>query len=593
MKKSVLLVLLFTLACLLPAMEFMKLADIKPGMEGEGKTIFKGSAIETFKFKILGILDKFVSDKNMIIAELFAPELTDSGVIAGMSGSPVYIGGKLIGSVSYGLSNFSKKPIAGITPIEDILKTSNYNTPVASVDISDIKIDFSKENIKHVAGAIRNQIVSRMNFSPAGYMTPIKLFSSSSGFSPEAVAILKEVFVPLQNFNIGKEIEKKGINEELFTVRPADAVAIPLIRGDAMYSATGTVTHVDGKQVYVFGHPFFNLGTVDFPLHRAEIISIVPSYESSFKLAVARNMVGAVQQDRFSGVQAELGKTPYMIPLKIFLKNRNKLFNLELVSHPLLTPALTQMSLLNALLAEYQEFGFQSIAVSGKIFIENEDNVVLEDLFSGTAAFDEFSSLVMAVNYFLMNNREKKIKIQKMDFEISGREAIKKAELENVLIDKNAYLPEEPMAIRMFLKNEKGADFEEQLSIKAPSLKPGSVFYLIAADAMEVTAFDAKFINTAYFPNKLNALIRAINNIRKNNRIYLKIFIPSKGIFINGFEYPFLPSSIGNVLLYNSLSKDQASVQVSTITEYQYEIPAVVSGKKIFKLTIKERKNES
>ena len=85
----------------------------------------------------------------------------------------------------------------------------------------------------------------------------------------------------------------------------------------------------------------------------------------------------------------------------------------------------------------------------------------------------------------------------------------------------------------------------------------------------------------------------AINNIRKNNRIYLKIFVPSKGIFINGFEYPYLPSSISNVLLYNTISKDQANVQISTIAEYQYEIPAAVSGKKIFKLTIKERKNES
>jgi hypothetical protein len=593
MKKNILLIICLSIACLLPATEFMKLSDVKPGMEGEGRTIFKGSTSETFKFKVLGILDRFVSDKNMIIAELFAPELTESGVIAGMSGSPVYIGGKLIGSVSYSLANFSKKPIAGITPIEDILKISNYNTPVSSVEISDIQIDFKKESIQRTAEAIRNQLVSLMNYSPAKSMMPIKLFSNSRGFIPEAMTFLRDVFVPLQNLNIARDFSKQRLNEEQFTVQPADAVSIPLIRGDALYAATGTVTHVDGKKVYVFGHPFFNLGTVDFPLHRAEVISVVPSYESSFKLAVTRNMVGAVQQDRFSGVQGELGRTPTMIPVKIFLKNRNKIFNLELISHPLLTPTLAYMSLLNALLAEYQEFGFQSIAVSGKIFIENEDNVILNDLYSGVSAFDEFSTLVMVINYFLMNNKEKNIKIQKMDFEISGREVIKNAALENVLIDKNAYLPEEPIAIRMYLKNEKGDNFEEQVTIKAPSLKPGSVFYLMAADAMEITEFDTKLIKTVYFPSKLKSLIRAINNIRKNNRIYLKIFVPSQGIFINGFEYPYLPSSLSNVLLYNSLSKDQANVQMSTIAEYQYEIPAAVSGKKIFKLTIKERKNES
>jgi len=592
MKRIILLAVGLGLSCWLAATDIMKLSEIKPGMEGEGKTIFKGSNIESFKFKVLGILDKFVSDKNLIIAELFAPELNEGGVIAGMSGSPVYIDGKLIGSVSYGLSNFSKKPIAGITPIEDILKISAYSGPAANVEISDIQIDFSKENVKHVAEAIQNELVSRMNFSPARSLSPIKLFASTSGFCPEAVHFLQGIFVPLQNLGVGADVGKNKLNADIFTVRPADAVAIPLIRGDASYAATGTVTHVDGKKVYVFGHPFFNLGTVDFPLHRAEIISVVPSYENSFKLAATRNMVGAVEQDRFSGVQAELGKTPYMIPLKIFLKNRNRNFNLEVVNHPLLTPALTYISLLNALLAEFQEFGFQSIAITGKIFVENEENVVLNDLFSGTTAFDEFSTLVMAINYYLLNNKEKNIKIQKMDFEITGREAIKKAELENVLIGKNSYVPDELMDIRMKLRNEKGGSFEEKITIKAPNLKPGSVFYLMVADAGEVTEFDAKAIKTTYFPTKLSALIRAINNIRRNNRIYLKLFVPAQGLFIKGFEYPYLPSSMSNVLLYNSLANDQAKMVLSTVAEYQYEVPAVVSGKKIYKLVIKERKNE-
>ncbi|MCX6558189.1 MAG: hypothetical protein NTW95_12305 [Candidatus Aminicenantes bacterium] len=184
MKKKLLLILWLGLTSLLPAMELMKLSEIKPGMEGEGKTIFKGSTIETFKFKVLGILDKFVSDKNMIVAELSSPELLDGGVIAGMSGSPAYINGKLIGSVSYGLTNFSRKPIAGITPIEDILQTSAYGAPGPSVEISDIKIDFSKENVKRVAEMIRNQLVSRMNASPVRDMLPIKLFSSSRGLRP-------------------------------------------------------------------------------------------------------------------------------------------------------------------------------------------------------------------------------------------------------------------------------------------------------------------------------------------------------------------------------------------------------------------------
>jgi hypothetical protein len=598
MKRILLMAAGLGLSCLLAAADIMKLSEIRPGMQGEGQTIFKGSAIETFTFKVLGVLDKFVSDKNLIIAELTGPELNDGGVIAGMSGSPAYIDGRLIGSVSYGLANFSRKPIAGITPIEDILKVAAVPAgPATSVEITDIKIDFSREGVRRVADAIRSELTARMNFSPARSFAPLKLFASSSGFTPESVSFLQGLFVPLQAASAAanpqsKPIDARKVGADLFALRPADAVAIPLIRGDASYTATGTVTYVDGQKAYIFGHPFFNLGTVDFPLHKAEVISVVPSFENSFKLATTRNQVGAVRQDRFSGVLAELGQSPAMIPLKIFLKNRNRNFNLEMVSHPLLTPALSYISLINALQAEYQEYGFQSLQVSGKIFVEGEENVVLEDLYSGTTAFDEFSTLVMAINYFLMNNREKNARIQKMDFEISGREAIQRAELENVLIDKTAYLPDELMNVSLKLRNEKGLPFSESIQVKAPNLKPGSVFYLMVADAAEITDFDAKVIKTAYFPADLGALIRAINNLRRNNRLYLKMFVPAQGVFIRGFEFSYLPASVGSVLLYNSLAKDESGMALSTVAEYQYEVPAVVSGKKVFKLRIKERKNE-
>jgi hypothetical protein len=114
----------------------------------------------------------------------------------------------------------------------------------------------------------------------------------------------------------------------------------------------------------------------------------------------------------------------------------------------------------------------------------------------------------------------------------------------------------------------------------------------MVADAAEISDFDAKAIKTTYFPSDLGALIRAINNIRRNSRLYLKLFVPAQGLFIRGFEYSYLPASVGNILLYNSLAKDQANMSFSTVAEYQFEVPAVVTGKKIFKLRIKERKNE-
>jgi len=591
MKKIVLLLWILSAWTSLHAIDIMRLSEIKPDMTGEGKTIFKGSKIETFQFKVLGILENFAPSKNLIFVEMESPQLAESGVIQGMSGSPLYINNKVIGAVAYSFS-FSKKPIAGVTPIEDIIQVAGYNASGPRVEISDIKIDFTQENMRDISRRLREELSARLNYAPQSTLVPIKLIGSSRGFKPEALSLLAPVFTSAQDLTMPGEITRQKFAPDQFTVSPADAVSVPLVRGDYEYSVSGTVTHVDGKNIYLFGHPFYNLGRVDFPLHKAEILTVIPSLDTSFKLAVTRQMVGAVVQDRFSGVLAEMGKTPNMIPLKMFLKNRNRSINLELVNHPLLTPVLTYISLLNVFQSEFQQYGFQTLAVNGKIFIEGEENIVLEDLFAGATAFDDFANLLTAVNYFLITNKERPVKIQKIDFNIETSESVKRAELENVLLSKTAYAPGELIDVHLSFKTEQGSSFEEKTQIKAPNLKPGSSFYLLVADAAEIIEFDSKMIKTDYFPTRLSALIRAINNLRKNNRVYFKLFVPTDGLYVQGFEYSHLPTSLSNVLTFNAAPRDQSPLSFSTISEYQYEVPAMVDGKKLFKIDIKERKNE-
>jgi hypothetical protein len=606
----------------LQAVEIMKLAEIKTGMKGEGKSIFKGTQIESFPFTVLGVIEKFAPDKNLIIVELESPVFDNIGIIAGMSGSPAYIDGKLIGAIAYGFQ-YSQKPIGGITPIEDILKTSEYNTPAFTIDISTIKVEFDEKNLSSIAEFVKTELARRLTFSGSRAMTPIRLLGTQRGFTPSALSYWGPVFSRFsppptaggagaagmtmftptststsadKNKNTG-QLDIKSItgNKDLLKLSPADAVSIPLITGDFEFSSLGTVTHVDGEKVYVFGHPFFNLGTVDFPLHKSEILSVVPSYAESFKLSATRNMVGRAVQDRFSAVQCELGKLPYMIPLSVYLKNRDQKFKIEMVNHPLLTPVLSAFSMLNIFSCQYQEFGYQSIQVEGKIFIEGEKNIVINDIYSGLDSFGDFSNLLLAINFFLLNNKEKNIKIQKLDFEISGSETVRIANIENAILDKRSYLPGEVMDIVVYLRNERGSVFTEKLTIKAPDLKPDTDFYLLVADNGEMSRFDSKNIRTSFFPIKLNFLIRAINNLRKNNRLYFKLMTPSRGLFVKGYEYPNLPSSLQDVFMYDQSpvydlsSGIQSRIKFSTITEYQLEFPTVVRGKKLFKLKIKER----
>lgn len=592
------IIILLAALCLYPAeSDIMKLSEIRAGMEGEGRTIFKGTDIETFKFKVLGVIEKFSPGKDLIMIEILGSKVLDeAGIIAGMSGSPVYINGKIIGAVSYGFG-FSKRPIGGVTPIEDIIETDEHNKLGYSIDISNIKIEFTPENINNIRDALFKELARRANYSPSSSLSPIKLIGSSRGMDSTALAPLTPVFSPAgASLQVDKQVGKKSldaktVSEKVFSLKPADAAAVPLIRGDFEYSSSGTVTYVKGKKVYLFGHPFFNLGSVQLPLHKAEVITVVPSYQNSFKLTATRNQVGTVIQDRFSAIQAELGSSPYMVPMKVYLENRNRTFNLELVNHPLLTPILSAISTASIFNAQYKSFGFQSLRLKGKIFIENQKNININDLFTGPSAGDELSGLLLAINYFLMNNKDKPIKIQKIDLEVNASERTRSTTIENVILNKKAFYPGELITVSIHLKNDQGNTPVEMMQIQAPKLKPGAEFYLLVASKNDIIRFDTKNVKSSYFPTKLSSLIRAINNIRKNNRIYLKLMTPVRGIFIKGHEYSNLPNSLQNVFVYNTTSSDQSPMKYSTITEYQYEVPAVVAGQKLFKLKIKERMN--
>lgn len=542
MKKRTIFLCLVLIAVALHSVEIMKLSEIKEGMQGEGKTIFKGSKIETFSFKVLGIMKNIFPGKSLIIIEMESPVLAESGVIAGMSGSPVYIENRMIGAVSYSLANFSKRAIGGVTPIEDILDTAEYDVPNISIDISNIKLDFEKKNSEKILQLVQKELIKRIHFSPADKISPIKLVGINRGLNPVSLSLLDPIFHNVHSLSSsGNQISGKDVGKELFEIRTADAAAIPLIRGDMEYSASGTVTLVDKKKIYLFGHPYYNLGRVNFPLHQAKVISVIPSLQSSFKLTSTGNQVGTISQDRFSSINGELGVFPYMIPMKIFMRNRNRKMNLEMVNHPLLTPALSYVSLNSIFMTEYQQYGFQSIKVTGKIFIENEKNIILDDFYSGANSYEEFTYLVMAINFFLLNNKDKNIKIQSMDFEISSSEMVRKSMIENVILEKNSFDPGEIINMGIHLRNERGNRLVENITIKTPNLKPGSVFYVLVGDKNEMISFDSRNVRTSFFPVKLSSLIRIINNLRKNNRIYVKVLSPSRGLFIRGHEYSNLP----------------------------------------------------
>jgi hypothetical protein len=336
--------------------------EVRPGMVGIGRTVFEGNEIQEFKVHILGVLKNVVGpNRDIVLARLEGGPLAHTGVIAGMSGSPVYIDGRLLGAVSYQLGQFPKEPIAGITPIGEMTDATALapltqgTRPVAMTfpaSPQDLLAIWSRD-----LGRVRpvNQ-----NASPAllagdssvlqmgTMLRPIAVPLVASGFfadvlAPMTPAFTERGFVPVSSPETGAQTRVSTASRPL---RPGDAMGVALLTGDFILGATGTVTHIDGDRLYGFGHPMYNLGPTEFPLTKADVHVVLPSLMTSSKLASFGEVVGTVQQDRATAVAGRLGPGPKMIPVKITLnsdRTPSRTFAFSMVRDHTFTPLLTYL----------------------------------------------------------------------------------------------------------------------------------------------------------------------------------------------------------------------------------------------------------
>jgi len=302
----------------------MPIAEIRPGMVGIGRTVFSGTRVEEFRANILGVVENVIgTQRNLILAKLEGGPLAEAGVIAGMSGSPVYIDGRLIGAVSYSLGSFSKEPIAGITPIDEMM--SETALPAARPMAARIRLDMPVNEASLVA-AFRKALNWNQPFAQRPEDARLIGAASVGGFGSEVAAILRPISTPLamSGFQadladmLGSAFRDQGFvpmvaaagghGEMPFEgpLKPGDAIGVMFVDGDLQLGGTGTVTYVDGDRVYAFGHPMYNLGPTEFPMTRAYVYTVLPSLFSSMKLSATGEIIGTFTQDRATAIAGRL-----------------------------------------------------------------------------------------------------------------------------------------------------------------------------------------------------------------------------------------------------------------------------------------------
>jgi hypothetical protein len=575
----------------------MPLAQVKPGMKGKGKTVFSGTKVEEFDAEVIGVLINVQPKRNIILARLAGKGLESTGVIGGMSGSPVYINGMLIGAVAFSFS-FAKEAIAGITPIEEMLALDK--APQAPrTGLPDAAPLWSSMTLEDLSGVYRATMAARKASTADGQtLVPLNIPLVFSGFSPWAFERAKSFFSGL-----GFQPVRAGVGGQAApgpapqgaSLQEGDAVGVQLIGGDLDLSALGTVTYVDGSKVLAFGHPFYNLGAVDYAMTRSNVLTVVPSLESSFKMAASGPVIGRISQDRTSGAFGELGKMPQLIPLNLSLVDGpldRKEFKLKLVNDKFLTPALVNLAVSSLITGEERAYGYLSLDFDGDVFLDKGMSVHLEDLFSGNydTSATSLSGLLAAVVYYLGNNEFKDVGIFRIDLNVRAAEEARHCALEKVLLDKYEASPGEKIQIKVYYRTFKEESLVEEVTFLTPALPAGTEFQIIVGDAATMQQVErSQYRIQDFMPRSLSQLIRILGNLRKNNRIYFKILAPKPGIFLKGEEMPNLPPSLKSMFTSPRASASAPmDLARSTLSEYQLPVPYVFRGGAVIPVKIRK-----
>ncbi len=588
-------------AIALPATDrYMSVDEIRAGMTGVGRTVFEGSKIEEFKVHILGVLRNVAGPRrNLILARLEGGPLANTGVIAGMSGSPVYIDGRMIGAVAYSMGQFSKEPIAGITPIAEMREIAALPAHRPAVRQAKLQLPITREGL---AAALRTAFAWTHPFAdrpddvqmlgpaaglPTGagavgtMLTPIATPLSMSGFvssvADTVAGAFKDVgFVPM---NAGTPMT--GLQQDApGKLQPGDPVGVALVNGDLSLGATGTVTEVDGNQVFAFGHPFYNLGPTEFPMTRAYVYALLPSLSNSSKISTTGDVIGTFQQDRSTAIAGTLGRTPRTIPLNLTLESERGLkkeFHYQVVNDQLFTPLLTYVSILNTLSSYERDYGAVTYNVSGKAFVSKHDPVTFQDVFAGDQPSVGAATYVVAPLAFLLGNDYEPVDIDHLDLTIKTSEQPRTAKLERVWLDTIRTRAGDTVPLKILLRTYRGEEIVRTVPVTIPANASGALSILVS-DGSRLSQWEQRELRQPLEPRGLSQMIRALNNAHRNNTLYVRLLASDAGGVVGGEYLSALPPSVLAVFEGDRNGGSFIPLRSAALGEWEVQTDLAVSG---------------
>ena len=562
----------------------LPVSQIHGGMKGIAYTVFEGTKVEPMDVEILGVLKDANGPKSdMILVRLLGKKPEYTGVVAGMSGSPVYVDGKLVGAIAFRIGQFSKDPIAGVTPIADMLEIKALDQ--APPEPRGVSAPAHSE-VSRTSGP--GEAAATQDFQQ--YLQPIETPLVFSGFSEEAVRLFTPKFkemgiVPVTG--IGSAASDQAQPEPLV---PGSAVSAVLVRGDMNVAGTCTVTYVDPKRLLACGHPLLQFGHVEMPMTKAYVVATLASPANAFKIVNTTEPVGAFVQDRHSGILGEFGKSPQMIPVTLRVHGaRTKEFHYEVLNNAKMTPVAIMTTVFNSLQGLNESGEDTTYKMSGKIRVDGYPDVALENMFapmdpSQPTAFAAAISLGDRFSRIFDNPYvTPAIDGVTMDFEVLKER--RWARLESVRTDVTEARPGDDITVEASLRPYRGERIVKQMHVKVPTSTPKGTLRILVSDGDTLDHGRRGSASTRKLD--LGSTIALLNKEHTNDQLYVSLLEANPQAMVEDKVMPTLPLSVMNVMEGMRGTQDMVVVGESAVNEYATPMDYVVTGAQVLTVSIK------
>ncbi len=585
-----------------PEPTFWNVDDLKIGQRGFGKTVMRGVKLEQFEAEVLGVLKNTSPGRDLVLCRLSGLNLERTGVIQGMSGSPIYIDGKLLGAVAYAWP-YGKDPIAGVTPFSQMYRyAESFERRTVVAPSRTTRIDLPQPIVVGGRRYATVEVATHADPPLASesddmlVMVPLNAPLAASGFSPRVWRLVRQefpdfAFVPVQS---GAVAERLAAQAGDVRIEPGAALSVSLMVGDFDMSGIGTVTHVEGSRVYGWGHPFMSLGGCDLPLMTGWVHTVCPRTSISFKFGSPLKVVGTINADVSTGIAGWLGRQPDMMPLSMRVRHEQggdtHAFRVRIARQKQLLPPLVLAALTNSIDLEGEWPDEATIAFTCRIDIDGYEPIVIRDSFAGPAfagakappaVFNPVASLLSQ----LLNQPARPIRIKQIDCETEVRAGRDAAEIEGVELDALTYAPGETVRGSVYLRPYKGQPVRIPISLPLPSDLPEGEHTISFLDEVSAARQDLRTQPHLLSPHHTDNILAAVRRLAQARRTHLvmRLPLPANGVALGGDALVDLPPSVVHLLSQTRRTPVQLTAGAASARE---ATPWVLYGQESIKIQV-------